>query len=214
VPLSPTRHFLYWKARGLGAAVRRNVLKTLLWWLPLPWASQQPRQPTATDILVRYNRWVMLEPQAAAGAVARGMAHASGAASLASQALYRHHQREELTEEKAADVYMASMREAERLLATGLRRVDALEGKDLLQSEQRKAGAPGSSEEDRVKASDSVLEQLAERKWERVYSVLFVRLALFRCCLVLASWVLLVTRRVLVLVTCRVLSVSTYRPPA
>ena len=49
--------------------------------------------------------------------IQRGQVYAGNS----SQALYRHHQKEELTEEKAADLYSASLREAERLLSAGAR---------------------------------------------------------------------------------------------
>jgi hypothetical protein len=160
--------------------------------VPLTCPSRHPRSPTATDILVRYNRWMMLEPRDSADHVSRGVSRAAGAASLASQALYRHHQKEEVTDDHAATLFKARLEEAERLLASSARRGDVLDGRDILLS--GRAAAAGAGEAGKIRASDSVLEQLAERKWERLYSVLFVRLALFRALCVLVAWGLLVVR--------------------
>jgi hypothetical protein len=153
------------------------LLEALIWWLPLPWALLwEPfssfRQLTAEDVLVRYDQWAMLEPEP-------DSAHAEqqfrqGAATLAALGVWHHDSADELKERQ----FSTHLQEANHWFHVHAMPAEAsLDGSRYVNKDK-----------------STVLEQLSERKWERLYAPRFMRLAFSRLAAVVLSWVFLFFR--------------------
>ena len=152
------------------------VCSGLVWWCPLPWGlfweRSDSRQLTAEDILVRSDQWAMLEPEPDGEHAEQQFRQ--GAATLAALGVWHHDSADELRERQ----FSAHLQEANHWF-----HVHAMPAE---------ASLDGSRFVNRDKST--VLEQLSERKWERLYAPHFMRLALFRLAAVALSWVYLYYR--------------------
>ncbi len=153
-----------------------GLLGFFVWWCPLPWGLfwERPdsRQLTAEDILVRSDQWAMLEPEPDGEHAEQQFRQ--GAATLAALGVWHHDSADELRERQ----FSTHLQEANHWF-----HVHAMPAE---------ASLDGSRFVNRDKST--VLEQLSERKWERLYAPRFMRLALFRLVAVVLSWVYLYFR--------------------
>jgi len=160
VPLDPREGFLYWQSNKdpIFSFLTTFLFRPLLWWFSHPIAaifrSPNLHHPTVLHILVAQNASRMLEPLETVGGLSREqlyISEASGAASLATLSLARMHEKEMIDEDLASFVYYQHQHEAHRLIRGHRDRNISL----------------SSGHE----SSPSVIEHLAVRKWDRIYSV-------------------------------------------
>ena len=164
----------------------------LKWWLPLPFCAcacsrrgptclqrQRARQLTCEDVLVRYEKWEMLEPMATDERVQKQFS--AGAASLAALGLSSEWQAQ------SGDIDEGVM---ERKFASYLQESNHW----LHVTTAQQAGAALDGARYVHRDSTSVLEQLSECKWARLYAPRFARLFFFRLASVVLAWVYLAFR--------------------
>ena len=196
-----------WQSLGLLLAAAAALLKwapkwvltrlkwQLKWWLPLPycvcawrrgagggvdgcWRRQRARQLTCEDVLVRYEKWEMLEPMATDERVQKQFS--AGAASLAALGLSREWRAQGDIDEGVMERKFSSyLQESNHWL-------------HVTTSQQAGAGLDGSRYVHRD--STSVMEQLSECKWARLYAPRFTRLFFFRLAAVVLTWAFLAFR--------------------
>ncbi len=157
------------------------VLRCFLWWLPLPfflaWERPRRRQLTCEDVLVRHDKWALLEPQDTDSSTLKQ--YFSGSATFAALALSEHKKRDaDLDESRAEKIFSSFLTESNRWLHTEHRQTTvSLDGDSYIK-----------------KDASSMLEQLSERKWSRFFAPRFYRLAFFRFLFVLLVWAYLSLR--------------------
>ena len=160
-----------------------NWLKVLAWWFPVPMAilgggeRPRPRQLTCEDVLVRYDQWCMLEPVDKDVTLEKQFTY--GSAVLAALGVKRAKNRDEnLDGEKMERVFTGLLSDANRLLHPNHHRsASGLDGSIYVK-----------------KDATSILEQLSERKWTRLYAPRFYRLAVFRLLYCAMVWAYLSLR--------------------
>ena len=195
----------FWRKLFCGGCIKRPFLHaiptTLSWWFPFPWGSlmlslwtcarcvclerlcfrverARPRQLTCEDVLVRYDQWPMLAPQVEkADALDRQFAY--GSAALAAVGLAK-------AKEKDDKLDSASSEKAFRALLADANR--------WLHPDHRQSSTDLDGDHFVKKDAASVLEQLSERKWERMHAPRFYRLATFRALYCALVWLYITWR--------------------
>lgn len=189
-----------------GSSSTARLASTLRLLLPAPLgslclSSRLPRQPTAMEEIVRKNHWHMLEPERKSR-LSSSEIKAIGSVALASlsahKAVNEHPKRRNIKEqtndfltrhEKAASLLQVLH---ERESNTPFPRRSSDGDSDSDDGDDSEDEGLGSSEG--VANTACILQQLAERKWTRVYATRFVALGLRRVAVALFAWGALLSR--------------------